>query len=223
MSNTEHEYAESGPVQVEKDPLGLPARLTVTTATVMCVAVAVVHVCLVFLHVAPPNTVSQRFGRQVNAWIYPYFEQNWQLFAPNPESVRQQLSARTATASSDGTRQVSEWVDLSAVDDAAVRHSAFPSHTAQNMLRRAWAAYLETHGADDGPSSERARMLQEYLRNIATQRLVSSGHHAFETVQLRVVNTPIAPPGQRSVRGPTTEASAGTRYLPWWPVESYDR
>ncbi|MHC8564148.1 DUF5819 family protein [Streptomyces albidoflavus] len=57
---------------------------------------------MVFLHVAPPNVVSGRYGPQVNAWIYPLFEQNWRLFAPDPDSVNRTVSARTAHAGPDG-------------------------------------------------------------------------------------------------------------------------
>ncbi|MEW1914727.1 DUF5819 family protein [Kitasatospora sp. NPDC085895] len=185
---------------------------------------AVTHVCLVFLHIAPSNAVSRQYQRQIDTWIYPYFEQNWQLFAPNPESVRWQISARASTSAPDGSRQTGAWQDLTAIDDAAVRHSAFPSHTAQNMLRRAWAAYLETNGPTDRPTTERARMLQEYLANIAARRLTGNAPPAFDAVQLRVTGTPIAPPGRSTPRtAPSGSTPSNARYLPWWQVESHDR
>ncbi|MDH6136220.1 hypothetical protein P3T37_005639 [Kitasatospora sp. MAA4] len=203
--------------------LSLPAALTVAFATVLCVLAVIGHVCLVFLHVAPSNAVSQRYQRQTDAWIYPYFEQNWQLFAPNPESVRWQISARTATTAPDGSRRVGEWLDLTAIDDAAVLHSPFPSHTAQNMLRRALSAYLDTQGTGRTPVSERALMLQEYVANIAAQRLAAGAHPAFGAVQLRVVSTPITPPASTAPAAPTPSgASSDTRYLPWWQVKSHD-
>ena len=58
---------------------------------------AVVHMAMVFLYVAPSNTVSQTYRGHIDAWIYPYFEQDWRLFAPNPQSVREQISVRTST------------------------------------------------------------------------------------------------------------------------------
>ncbi|WP_344440614.1 DUF5819 family protein [Kitasatospora nipponensis] len=193
-------------------------------ATVACVMAALAHVCLVFLHVAPSNAVSQQYEPQINAWIYPYFEQNWQLFAPNPESVSRQIWARSATSAPDGSRQIGEWQDLTAIDDAAVQHTPFPSHTAQNMLRRAWAAYAQTHAASDQPATERAQMLQQYLANVAARRLAGGARPTFDAVQLRVADTPIAPPGSTT---PHAEVSGGTpsnaRYLPWWQVESHDR
>ncbi|WP_371669876.1 DUF5819 family protein [Streptomyces sp. NBC_00289] len=191
-----------------------------SAAVILCLATALIHVLLVFLHVAPPNPLSRQYSRQVNAWVFPLFEQNWRLFAPDPESVNRKISARTMHTDPDGTVHVSGWFDLTAVDNSAVEHNAFPSHTAQNTLRRAWSSYLETHGGDDQPHSERALMIQQYLTNIATERI--SGHRggAFESVQLRVITVPIAVPAAAGTAA-ATPTSAETRYLPWWKVTSH--
>ncbi|MEW1772812.1 DUF5819 family protein [Streptomyces sp. NPDC086777] len=209
-----------GPLAVDapsKPPVAV--RAGVRVAVVLCLAMTLVHVLLVFLEVAPPNPVSRQYSRQVDAWVFPLFEQNWRLFAPDPESVNRRISARTMHTAADGAVRVSGWFDLSAVDTAAVRHDPFPSHTAQNMLRRAWTSYLETHGGDDRPHSQRAVMIQEYLRNIAAERVTARHHGAFESIQLRVVGLPIAAP---AAVGPDPAAAAqkpvDTRYLPWWKV-----
>ncbi|MFH8555798.1 DUF5819 family protein [Streptomyces celluloflavus] len=195
-----------------------PLRAVIGCAVSLGMAVSFVHVLFLFLHVAPSNSVSQRYGNQINAWVYPLFEQNWRLFAPNPDSINQQISARTMTISADGTPQISGWFDLTALDNAAVRHSVFPSHTAQNMLRRAWTSYLETHGGDDQPRSERARMMQEYLANIATDRVAAHRHSTFENVQLRVISHQIAAPSTADTPRPAMPGRGETRYLPWWKV-----
>ncbi|WP_435975342.1 DUF5819 family protein [Streptomyces sp. Qhu_M48] len=173
---------------------------------------------MVFLHVAPPNPVSKRYGPQVNGWVYPFFEQNWRLFAPDPDSFNRQVLARTAHTDSDGNVRVSPWLDLTAADNSAVENSAFPSHTAQNLLRRAWSSYVDTHGGSDTARSERARMLQKYLSNIARDRTADhNGADAFEFIQLRVVTLPIAPPGTAGGRKPVPTED---RLLPWWKVTS---
>ncbi|WTU05935.1 DUF5819 family protein (plasmid) [Kitasatospora sp. NBC_00070] len=187
-------------------------------AVALCLATSLVHVLLVFLHVAPPNQISQYYSRQINAWIYPLFEQNWQLFAPDPESVTRQISARTTRTSPDGTTQIGEWFDLTAVDDSDVKHNIFPSHTTQNMLRRAWTSYLELHGTDDKPHSARALMLQRYLRNLATERITAHQSGTFQAVQLRVITRPIAAPTTPGAPHPATPTAVDTRYLPWWKV-----
>ncbi|OKK16094.1 hypothetical protein AMK16_25575 [Streptomyces sp. CB00455] len=190
---------------------------------VLCLATALVHVLLVFLHVAPPNAVSQLYSRPINAWVHPLFEQNWRLFAPDPESVNRQISARTRRTAADGTTEVSGWFDLSAVDTSAVEHNPFPSHTEQNMLRRAWSSYLEAFGGDDQPRSERAVMMQTYLRNIAADRVAAHRRGSFDSIQLRVITLPVTTPDPA---GGARQAAAGpkpleTRYLPWWKVASH--
>ncbi|MFG2261753.1 DUF5819 family protein [Streptomyces sp. NPDC048720] len=198
--------------------MALTAAVRVTV--ILFLATALVHVALVFLQVAPPNPLSRQYGPQINAWIFPLFEQNWRLFAPEPESVNRQISARTAHTTPDGTVQVSKWFDLTAVDTSAVRHDPFPSHTAQNMLRRAWTSYLETHGGEDHSRSQRALMIQEYLRNIAADRVASRRHDTFESIQLRVITLPIAAPDEVGGRrlGVAAPRPSETRYLPWWKV-----
>lgn len=73
----------------------------------LCLAVTLVHVLLVFLYVAPPNAISKAYSQQVNAWVRPVFEQNWRLFAPNPQSVNRQISARVKQTAPDGTARMS--------------------------------------------------------------------------------------------------------------------
>lgn len=202
---------------------GSPSRphglLKAGLAAAICLSLttALIHLLLVFLHVAPTNPVSQRYSQQVNAWVYPLFEQDWRLFAPNPESVNRQISVRTMHIGPDGTAHVSSWFDLTAADYSAVEHNPFPSHTSQNMLRRAWSSYLELHGGNDQSRSERALMIQKYLRNIAAHRVAQHRHVDFESLQLRVITMPItADSGQGDTRA--APASVSTRYLPWWKV-----
>ena len=118
--------------------------------------------------------------------------------------------------------EVSGWVDLSAMDTAAVRHSVFPSHTAQNMLRRAWISYAQYHGGDDRSHSDRALMMKKYLRNIAANRIAAERNSTFDSVQLRVVTKRIPPPApEGSASRPTRHVSHETRYLPWWKVATH--
>ncbi|WP_243879209.1 DUF5819 family protein [Streptomyces sp. KS 21] len=189
------------------------------TVVALCLGTTLTHVVLVFLHVAPPNAVSKRYGPQVNAWVYPLFEQNWRLFAPDPDSVNRRILARTARTAPDGATQVSSWVDLTAMDNSAVKHNVFPSHTTQNLLRRAWTSYVDTHGADDRADSDRAVMMQKYLRNIAADRVAAHDHGGtFGFIQLRVLTLPVAAQGAAAGKRPPTPTEE--RLLPWWKVTS---
>lgn len=206
------------PVGHSRGARALQAGLS--TAVVLCVATVLVHVVLVFLHVAPANTVSKRYSPLINAWVYPFFEQNWRLFAPDPESVNRQILARTAHTDSSGSVRVSAWFDLTAVDHSAVRHDPFPSHTAQNLLRRAWTCYVDSHGGDDKAHTERALMMQRYLRNIAADRVAAHNGGTFDFIQLRVVTLPIAAsgPGVGRASGNRPPTPVENRLLPWWKV-----
>jgi len=207
------------PLSADLSGLSFPLRVATLAAVAACLALALVHVLMVFLHVAPPNTVSKKYGEQINGWVYPVFEQNWRLFAPNPQSVNERISVRTMRTDRDGKTHVSDWFDLTAVDVSAIRHSPFPSHTAQNMLRRAWAAYADSHRNGDHSYSQGALMVREYLKNIAVQRVAAHRGGTFESIQLRVTTVAIAPPG-----APQQPQPAGTtRYLPWWKVVSDGR
>jgi hypothetical protein len=203
----EHQEKAATP---RKSPRGSRAlRAGLSTAVALCLATALTHVALVFLHVAPLNAISQRYGQQ-----------NWKLFAPDPESVNRKISARTAHTALDGSVEVSAWFDLTAVDNSAVEHNVFPSHTTQNLLRRAWTSYVESHGGDDQPRSERAVMMQKYLRNIAADRVAAHNSGTFESIQLRVTTLPIAAPGTADGNRPASASQApdDTRLLPWWKV-----
>ncbi|MEU9402011.1 DUF5819 family protein [Streptomyces sp. NPDC048242] len=213
---------ESGTRAVDRWSTGvLAVRTVLTAAVILCVATTLVHVVLVFLHVAPANKVSKRYGPQINAWVFPFFEQNWRLFAPDPDSANRQILVRTARSGAHGSFQVSGWFDLTAVDDSAVEHNPFPSHTSQNMLRRAWSSYLDTHGGDDRARTDRALMMQRYLGNIAAERVAAHKGGAFDFVQLRVVTLPVPAPGSALDSRPPRPAE--NRLLPWWKVPAHGK
>jgi hypothetical protein len=201
--------------------LPLPLRVATRAAAALLVAVSLLHVLFLFLHVAPANPISQRYARQIQGWVYPFFEQNWRLFAPEPESSVPQISARTVRTSTRGSQQVSGWFDLTAVDNAGVRHDPFPSHTTQNMLRRAWAGYLDSHGNSDVSYTDRAVMWQEYLRNIAVDRVSAARTAAIDGIQLRVRTSPVAgyDAAGHILRVPPSAVT--TRNLPWWKVTAH--
>ncbi|MEU3902602.1 DUF5819 family protein [Streptomyces goshikiensis] len=228
----EFQASDSGPAPQEcPDEAVRPGKPTMGVRTLkaglyiavaLCLVTALVHVVLVFLHVAPANPVSKRYSSQVNGWVYPLFEQNWRLFAPDPDSFNRKILVRTAHTAPKGSVQVTPWFDLAAVDHSAVDHNVFPSHTSQNLLRRAWTSYVETHGGSDTARSERAVMLQTYLRNIAADRIAAHNEgRAFEFIQLRVVTLPVAAPG--TAAGTRQPAPSEDRLLPWWKVTSHGK
>ncbi|MDH6119621.1 DUF5819 family protein [Kitasatospora sp. GAS204B] len=170
---------------------------------------------LVFLSVAPPNSLSQRYQSQVDGLVYPEFEQNWKLFAPDPLQQNISVEARLRSAAGDGA-----WVDLTAQDIAAIRGNPIPSHVDQNLLRRAWDFYDGSHTSDENPVGQRGGLAQEYLKRIALQRLGRSLDGAPVTgIELRSATTAVAPPPWSTQQWSTAPQY---RQLPWWPVSTAD-
>jgi len=183
----------------------------------LCVTVALVHVLLVFLHVAPSNAISQQYGRQIEAWVDPFFRQSWKLFAPNPGNENTWIYARTGWTTPEGERRVSDWIDISAFDREANRHQPFPSRTTQNMLRVAWNQYLTSHGDEDVSRNDDAIDKAKYLRNIAVQRLAAHHPHPYQAIRLMAASLPVVPSNADSATR-AAAATPRTRLLPWWNV-----
>lgn len=64
--------------------LSFPYQVVAAVALSVIGLIAGIQLAMVFLHVAPSNTLTKQHGEAVDQWIYPEFEQNWKLFAPNP-------------------------------------------------------------------------------------------------------------------------------------------
>jgi hypothetical protein len=194
----------------------LPAVLVLTAGGVVLVTTTLAFLGALFLQSAPPGPVSQRYQEQLNGLVYPEFEQNWKLFAPDPLQYNISVQVRVRTAAGDG-----DWIDLTARDIAAIRHNPIPSHVDQNLLRRAWDFYDSTHDAEQSRTAgTRSELAEEYLKRVALQRLGRTVAGVPVTaVQLRSATAPVAPPpwsGQR-VSGQVQYAE-----LPWWPVTDTD-
>lgn len=129
------------------------------------------HVGMVFLHVAPSNTVTKQHGQAIDEWIYPEFEQNWKLFAPNPLQQNIAVQVRADVRAADGEIRTTRWYDLSALDGAAIDGNLLPSHTQQNELRRAWDFFVATHDNANRPNGLRGSLSEKYLRRIVVLRL----------------------------------------------------
>lgn len=195
------------PVETLKRPWW--SRALLAAGMLAVVGVAGLHMFFTGLFSTPDSTLRDRFAVSMDKWIYPWFEQNWRLFAPNPMS--QNLTIETRVADDCGTH-VTPWYNLSAMDDAAVLHNPFPGHTEQNELRRAYIdGYESSHdmtpGHDHAPTSTRADMMAQYVVNIALQHIrpltARDGVPADKivSIEFRVTTTDIGGPG----RADTTE------------------
>ncbi|MET7788067.1 DUF5819 family protein [Streptomyces sp. 900116325] len=198
-----------------------PVSVIIIVLSVVGVAVAaVVHSVMLFLTIAPLNTVSQKHAAGLTSYIYPEFAQDWKLFAPNPTSANTHVQARVKVLMPDGALKTTGWMDLTAMDEAWIVHNPLPSQAHQNQLRGAWSNYVSTLDDKGRPVGLFGTMMQEYLLRIAAQRF---GPHfdggTVQHVQLRSASTPIAAPSWSNQHVDTT-----TGYLvePWWTVKAED-
>lgn len=199
-----------------------PASLVLlTTAAAVLLAATAWHLGAVFLAVAPSNAASQRYSSQINAHVYPEFEQNWQLFAPNPLQDNIALQVRVQTLTPDGARPESPWLDLTAQDVSRIRGNPVPSHLDQNLLRRAWDYYSTWHNLPSEDSlGSGGPLSKEYLKRIALQRLGRAWHgDPINQIQFRIATTPIAGPAWT---GAATQTKTGYQTLQWWVATDDD-
>ncbi|MFE6940165.1 DUF5819 family protein [Streptomyces chartreusis] len=199
--------------------LSLRYQIVAALAVAVVAIVVCVHTGMVFLHVAPPNTVTKKHGGAIDDWIYPEFEQNWKLFAPNPlqQNIAVQVRAQVGTGG-DGTRTTG-WYDLSAQDGEAIDGNLLPSHTQQNELRRAWDFFVATHDTENRPVGLRGALSETYLRRIVELRLdradAAGEGGVVERVQVRSRTTNVPPPKWSEEQ---ISDKPSYRVLPWWSV-----
>ncbi|MFF7544017.1 DUF5819 family protein [Streptomyces canus] len=203
--------------------LSLRYQIGVALALAVVAVAVCVHIGMVFLHVAPQNTVTKQHGRGVDDWVYPEFEQNWKLFAPNPLQLNIAVQVRARIRSADGGSRTSGWYDLSAQDGRAIDGNLLPSHTQQNELRRSWDLFVATHDADNRPVGLRGTLSETYLRRIVVLRLerddATAPGDVLVSVQVRSRTTNVPPPKWSEEK---VSVQPVYRELPWWAVTADD-
>lgn len=201
--------------------LSLPYQIVAAIALSLIGVVACAHIAMIFLHVAPSNTLTKQHGEVVDDWVYPEFEQNWKLFAPNPlqQNVSVHVRAELANDGAD-SNSVTRWINLSHEDGEAIRGNVLPSHVDQNELRRAWDFYTGSHDSENRSTGLRGELSERYIRRIVMLRLAEHGYGgAVERIQVRSAVRHVGIPSWSDEK-----ISTKTEYreLPWWNVSPAD-
>lgn len=210
----------SGPVTGGIAALSLPARIFVAISVAVVAVAVAFHVAMVFLHIAPDNTVSRQHADVVDSYVLPEFEQNWKLFAPNPLQQNIAVHARATVALENGDTETTGWVNLTAMDGGAIRGNPAPSHTQQNELRRGWEFFTNYHDSKNRAIGLRGELSEQYIKRIVMRRFgpeLNGG--TVERIQVRSAVTPVAAPEWSDEKINTKTVY---RTQPWWPVASAD-
>ncbi|WP_328901128.1 DUF5819 family protein [Streptomyces sp. NBC_00441] len=210
---------EAAPAVDGMGGLSFPYQIVAAVALAAFAVLACMQLAMVFLHVAPSNTLTKQHGAAVDDWVYPEFEQNWKLFAPNPLQQNVSVQVRTEIAGPDGPRTTA-WRDLSAEDGRAIRGNLLPSHVQQNELRRAWDFYVGSHDDKNRANGLRGTLSEKYVRRLVLLRV--GGRDDGGTIlriQVRSETRSVAAPewsDEKISTGPSY------RVLPWWTVTADD-
>lgn len=188
------------------------SRALVGATAAVTAAAAAVQMAATFLYDAPANPVSAKYRAQIDWWMNPLLNQDWELFAPNPISENLEVDARVSVGPS---AEVTPWTDLSAIDRDGTVGNPAPTHLTMNGLRNAWREYTTTHEASGLPNSPLASVAQQYLENLVLQYLSPREPGRIDSVQVRFVVTLIPGPGRSAA-----QTAPQTQTLPWWVIGS---
>ncbi|UJB42899.1 DUF5819 family protein [Streptomyces sp. A1-5] len=202
--------------------LSLPSRIVIGAAASGIAVAVLIHLAMMFLHIAPSNTLSKQQDGLINDYVYPEYEQNWKLFAPNPLQQNTDVQVRAQLRTQDGAARTTGWTDLTARDGQAILHNPLPSHTQQNQLRRGWELLSNNLDAQNRPTGERGESFARYLRRIVMLRMSgewTKGGDRVEQVQIRSRTTAVLPPPWSAEK---ISDRPVYRVLPWWPITAND-
>jgi hypothetical protein len=73
----------------------------------------IIHFTVILLGVIPPNPITVKHNRLINAYTNPMFTQNWHLFAPDPISNNTTTYLQVKYIDKTDDIITSEWIDVS--------------------------------------------------------------------------------------------------------------
>ncbi|MBN6053149.1 hypothetical protein JYK22_14510, partial [Nonomuraea sp. RK-328] len=115
-------------------PLSGPRRKIIVAWFLFCALLLAFHFVAVFLYLAPRNPVSAWSAETVNAYIRPYFQQNWELFAPDPIDYNTRVLVRARIRDSSGAERITPWTDISEPGRERIRGSLFPGRLSRLVI-----------------------------------------------------------------------------------------
>ncbi|NRQ51255.1 DUF5819 family protein [Aeromicrobium stalagmiti] len=155
---------------------------------VLLALAAVAHSVVIAFWLSPQSPVRSLFGsKNLTTYVNPYFEQSWSELAPNAQFVDESFSLRAQVKDDEtGKITMSEWVDVTAVEDDSLRHDVDPARA--HLMARKLATNL--NGAMYGLNAkQRALVRESYTREPIAQlgpRLLGAGNDRLGAVETYV-------------------------------------
>jgi hypothetical protein len=212
------------------------SRLAHAVLVATCLVTGVVlalHFVMTFLYVAPRNAISAKYDQEIGSYIFPYFDQDWQLFAPGPVKTDPHMLVRAKIAGPTGQEQVTSWLDITAPELARVKGHLFPDRVSRLSAKVAESLFDTAERSEQTAADPQLALAPQQARqgdpnDEAFARVIAAraararwGDQARE-VQIRLVgHIPASPP----FLDPQDEGDAGPAKviqhdLPWWPAQA---
>lgn len=126
-------------------------------AFVACICGFCVHFFFVELSNLPLNPLSAQLAKADDAYVEPYFRQQWNFFGPNPIDRNYSLVARARIKSGVPDKESeTPWVNVTGLLIAAVRRNRFtPTFLVEIGLSNAVEDFVNVAGKDPRASDEK--------------------------------------------------------------------
>ncbi|MFI7222581.1 DUF5819 family protein [Nonomuraea angiospora] len=182
---------------------------------------------MTFLYVAPWNPVYDRTSSVVDAYIDPYFGQNWELFAPDPIDYNPRVLVRAKVKDPSGWERHTGYIDIIEPELDKARGTLFASRVARlvggarQMMTDADVEPVMPEGteedeeAEEEPAEEPDKEFQaqaiQHMTVIATLAARAKWGDGVTAVQVRVSDQVIP-------RWEDQDAEIDKTYgdFPWW-------
>ncbi|MEJ8655471.1 MULTISPECIES: DUF5819 family protein [Streptomyces] len=87
-------------------------RITLYVIAVLSVAFVAFHFGMTALHHMPFNPIREKHDDKIRAYMTPYFQQDWHLFAPDPVAEDSGFLVRVKRVTPNGSLETTQWADV---------------------------------------------------------------------------------------------------------------
>ncbi|MFN8633395.1 MAG: DUF5819 family protein [Chloroflexota bacterium] len=198
------------------------------TVAVLLMAAVVFHFALVMTTIVAPPAIPAPLQPLVQAYLVPFFVQDWRLFSPIPDTHDYEVFVRGSYRTADG-HATTPWLDLIEPTVEAVQRNRLSPHAVRIEILhkaalftiRAAGPYGELGTGREIVAERWATVEQQPATAIVLERLGSAylaeryPERQFETVQVMVGARPTGGP-------PSSDAGARSSTLLLRPVPFQD-